>query len=125
MLWIPFTLLAAFTQALRNAQQKQLSREVNALGVTLARFIWALPLAVIYLALLYLIEPAEFYVHVAAHRSATAPECLDIPVRGQMHIVVKQILVLRKKARIARPLVIRPDHGINRIIGGEGFGKAL
>ncbi len=59
MLWIPFTLLAAFTQALRNAQQKQLSREVNALGVTLARFIWALPLAVIYLALLYLIEPAE------------------------------------------------------------------
>lgn len=58
MLWIPFTLVAAFTQALRNAQQKQLSREVNALGVTLARFIWALPLAVTYLALLYLAEPA-------------------------------------------------------------------
>lgn len=58
MLWIPFTLVAAFTQALRNAQQKQLSREVNALGVTLARFIWALPLAVLYLALLYAAEPA-------------------------------------------------------------------
>jgi len=59
MLWIPFTLLAAFTQALRNAQQKQLSHEVNALGVTLARFIWALPLALLYLALLYAREPAE------------------------------------------------------------------
>ncbi|HYQ37954.1 MAG TPA: EamA family transporter [Pseudomonas sp.] len=59
MLWIPFTLLAAFTQALRNAQQKQLSREVNALGVTLARFIWALPLAVLYLVLLYVSTPAE------------------------------------------------------------------
>ncbi|MFD2408033.1 hypothetical protein ACFSVK_23525 [Azorhizophilus paspali] len=59
MLWIPFTLLAAFTQALRNAQQKQLSHEVNALGVTLARFIWALPLAVLYLALLYASTPAE------------------------------------------------------------------
>lgn len=58
MLWIPFTLAAAFTQALRNAQQKQLSREVNAIGVTLARFIWALPLAAIYLALLYAIAPA-------------------------------------------------------------------
>ena len=59
MLWIPFTLVAAFTQALRNAQQKQLSREVNALGVTLARFIWALPLALAYLALLYIAAPAE------------------------------------------------------------------
>jgi len=59
MLWIPFTVVAAFTQALRNAQQKQLSREVNAIGVTLARFIWALPLAAIYLALLYAIAPAD------------------------------------------------------------------
>ena len=59
MLWIPFTLAAAFTQALRNAQQKQLSREVNAVGVTLARFIWALPLAASYLALLYAIAPTD------------------------------------------------------------------
>lgn len=59
MLWIPFTLAAAFTQALRNAQQKQLSREVNAVGVTLARFIWALPLAASYLALLYAITPTD------------------------------------------------------------------
>ncbi len=58
MLWIPFTLCAAFTQALRNAQQKQLSVEVNALGVTLARFIWALPLALGYLGLLYGLQPA-------------------------------------------------------------------
>jgi len=58
MLWIPFTLCAAFTQALRNAQQKQLSVEVNALGVTLARFIWALPLAAFYLWLLYQAQPA-------------------------------------------------------------------
>lgn len=59
MLWIPFTLMAAFTQALRNAQQKQLSVEVNAIGVTLARFIWALPLALLYLAVLHLMLPAQ------------------------------------------------------------------
>ena len=58
MLWIPFTICAAFTQALRNAQQKQLSIEVNALGVTLARFIWALPMALFYLWLLYCLQPA-------------------------------------------------------------------
>lgn len=58
MLWIPFTLMAAFTQALRNAQQKQLSEDVNAIGVTLARFIWALPLALFYLGSLHLAVPA-------------------------------------------------------------------
>lgn len=66
MLWIPFTLCAAFTQALRNAQQKQLSVEVNALGVTLARFIWALPLALIYLWGLYQVQPAEL-PHFSGH----------------------------------------------------------
>jgi drug/metabolite transporter (DMT)-like permease len=57
VLWIPFTLLAAFMQALRNALQKQLSTEVSVTGVTLARFIWALPLAVGYLSALYSWQP--------------------------------------------------------------------
>ncbi|WP_372625105.1 EamA family transporter [Arsukibacterium sp.] len=58
MLWIPFTLLAAFMQAWRNAFQKQLSKEVNVAGVTLARFIWASPLAALYLWALYQWQPA-------------------------------------------------------------------
>ena len=58
VLWIPFTLLAAFMQAWRNAFQKQLSKEVNVAGVTLARFIWASPLAALYLWALYLWQPA-------------------------------------------------------------------
>ncbi|MCT8125068.1 EamA family transporter [Alishewanella sp. BS5-314] len=57
MLWIPFTLLAAFMQAWRNAFQKQLSRDVSIAGVTLARFIWASPLAALYLAGLYQWQP--------------------------------------------------------------------
>lgn len=57
MLWIPFTLLAAFMQALRNAFQKKLSKEVSVVGVTLARFIWASPLAVVYLLVLYQWQP--------------------------------------------------------------------
>ncbi|MDX1537788.1 DMT family transporter [Arsukibacterium sp.] len=58
MLWIPFTLLAAFMQAWRNAFQKQLSKEVKVAGVTLARFIWASPLAALYLSALYQWQPA-------------------------------------------------------------------
>lgn len=52
-MWILFTLLAAFMQAWRNAFQKQLSVDVNVMGVTLARFIYASPLAALYLWLLY------------------------------------------------------------------------
>ncbi|SIQ79736.1 EamA-like transporter family protein [Shewanella morhuae] len=53
-MWILLTLLAAFMQAWRNAFQSQLSKEVSVAGVTLARFIWAGPIAATYLAGLYL-----------------------------------------------------------------------
>lgn len=56
-LWIPFTLFAAFMQSLRNACQKQLREHISTLGVTLARFILALPLSVIYLVMLYQCYP--------------------------------------------------------------------
>lgn len=44
-------------QAWRNAFQKQLSKEVSVAGVTLARFLWASPLAAMYLAGLYQWQP--------------------------------------------------------------------
>ncbi|MGX2949583.1 EamA family transporter [Ursidibacter sp. B-7004-1] len=58
MLWIWFTLLAALAQAGRNAFQKQLSKSVPVLGVTLARFLYATPIAFGYLYFLYQVEPS-------------------------------------------------------------------
>ncbi len=52
-MWILLTLMAAFMQAWRNAFQSQLSKEVKVAGVTLARFLWAGPIALLYLASLY------------------------------------------------------------------------
>lgn len=52
-MWIYFTLLAACMQAWRNAFQSRLSQDVNVIGVTLARFLWAGPLAALYLWGLY------------------------------------------------------------------------
>ncbi|MEH6824013.1 MAG: DMT family transporter [Motiliproteus sp.] len=52
-MWILLTLLAAFMQAWRNACQSRLSKEVNVAGVTLARFLWAGPIALVYLSALY------------------------------------------------------------------------
>lgn len=75
MLWIPFTLLAAFMQAWRNALQKQLSQEITPAGVTLARFLFASPIAAAYLLVLYVHEPAalpEFNRHVSVFIVAAA-----------------------------------------------------
>ncbi len=51
-LWIPITLAAAFLQNLRMMLQKHLKSQLSTNGVTYARFIWALPLAVVF-ALVY------------------------------------------------------------------------
>lgn len=61
--WIFFTLMAAFMQAWRNAFQKQLSTTVDVWGVTLARFIFALPFAMVYLYSLYHFKPVATIVH--------------------------------------------------------------
>jgi drug/metabolite transporter (DMT)-like permease len=58
-LWIPFTLFAAFMQSFRNAFQKQLSKDVDTAGVTLARFLYASPMAALYLIALYAYKPVE------------------------------------------------------------------
>ncbi|CAM4220130.1 DMT family transporter [Vibrio neonatus] len=58
MSWIFFTFLAAFSQSWRNAFQNQLSKTLNVSGVTLARFLWASPLALLYLVALYQWQPA-------------------------------------------------------------------
>lgn len=55
--------MAAFMQAWRNAFQKQLSTTVNIYGVTLARFIFALPLALLYISCLYHFQPVTDSVH--------------------------------------------------------------
>ncbi|WP_293268493.1 DMT family transporter [Neptunomonas sp.] len=56
-LWIPFTIFAAFMQSWRNAFQNRLSKEVSTAGVTLARFLYASPLAALYLWTLYQVKP--------------------------------------------------------------------
>jgi drug/metabolite transporter (DMT)-like permease len=49
--WISFTIFAAFMQAIRTAGQKRMASELSAMGTTLARYLFGLPFAVIYLLL--------------------------------------------------------------------------
>lgn len=63
MSWILFTLMAAFMQAWRNAFQKQLSSTVDVYGVTLARFLFTVPLATAYLMWMYSTYPVQAEVN--------------------------------------------------------------
>lgn len=53
MSWVFFTLSAVVLQTFRNALQSKLSANMSTSGVTLARFLFAPPIALIYLLLLY------------------------------------------------------------------------
>lgn len=49
-LWIPITLFAAFMQNLRSTLQKYLKGQLSTSGATYSRFVYAMPLALLYVA---------------------------------------------------------------------------
>lgn len=57
-LWIPITVWAAFAQTLRNAAQRHLTADLGTLGATLVRFLYGLPFAVLWLAVVQVAEGA-------------------------------------------------------------------
>jgi drug/metabolite transporter (DMT)-like permease len=71
-LWIPVTLWAALAQTLRNAAQRHLTGELGTLGATLVRFLYGLPFAVAWVAIVQAwrgeplpVPPAGFYAWVS------------------------------------------------------------
>ncbi len=56
MSWVFFTLGAVVLQTFRNALQSKLSANMSTSGVTLARFLFAPPIALVYLLLLYAVS---------------------------------------------------------------------
>ena len=59
MIWVYMTIFAALMQTWRNSLQSELSSHINVVGVTLARFIWAGPIAACYLFILYQLPQAQ------------------------------------------------------------------
>ena len=50
LLWVPFTLAGSAAQVFRNAAQASLTTRIGTLGATQTRFVFGLPFAVLYLA---------------------------------------------------------------------------
>ena len=55
-MWIPLTILAAFFQNIRSAMQKHLQGKLSTLGAAYVRFLYALPLALVYFIVVIRIE---------------------------------------------------------------------
>ncbi|SLJ89409.1 DMT family transporter [Novosphingobium mathurense] len=53
LLWVPFTLAAALAQVLRNAAQSRLASRIGTVGGTQVRFIYGLPLAILFLGIFH------------------------------------------------------------------------
>jgi drug/metabolite transporter (DMT)-like permease len=52
-LWVPITIAAAFLQNIRSALQKHLKSRLSTSGATMVRFLYAMPFAVLYVAVLH------------------------------------------------------------------------
>ena len=56
--WIPIVIWAAFAQTIRNATQRTLVADLGTLSATLVRFLYGLPFAAVWLALVYRLSGA-------------------------------------------------------------------
>jgi drug/metabolite transporter (DMT)-like permease len=57
-LWIPLTIAAAFFQNIRSAMQKHLKGKLSTLGASYVRFVYAVPIALLYLYLVLRVQNA-------------------------------------------------------------------
>lgn len=55
LLWIPATLVAAVAQVARNAMQRDLAARIGTIGATQVRFLFGLPFAAVFLALVLVV----------------------------------------------------------------------
>jgi drug/metabolite transporter (DMT)-like permease len=55
-LWIPLTIAAAFFQNIRSAMQKHLKGKLSTLGAAYVRFVYALPVAIVYFIVVIYLE---------------------------------------------------------------------
>lgn len=120
MTWTLFTFLAAFSQSWRNAFQSQLSKTLNVTGVTLARFLWAGPLALLYLLGLYQWKP----VALPAFSTESAFFILGASV---MQIVATSLMVVlfkQKNFAIGAGLA-KSEAPVSAFLGVLFFGTSL
>lgn len=119
-LWIPITIFAAFVQNIRSAAQKHLTSELTTISVTMVRFLFGLPFAMIYIWVLF------------QHRGEPFPElsgafwALTVTA-GTGQIVATALLVYLFSLRnfAVGTAYARTEAFLTAIIGSIFFGEAV
>lgn len=90
--WIPITVFAAFAQTLRNAAQRSLLERLGTLGATLVRFLYGVPFAALWLALLLTVtgeRPQPQWVAFAAWVTLGAL-CQIVGTALMLHVMARR-----------------------------------
>jgi drug/metabolite transporter (DMT)-like permease len=95
-LWAAFTVIAAFTQTVRNAMQRELTGSLGTVGATHVRFLFGFPFAFVFLAALLIATSASLprpglafwpWVLVGAFAQVTATALMLAAMGGRSFVV--------------------------------------
>ena len=94
MIWVPVVLFAALAQTVRNAAQRSLTAELGTLPATLARFLFGLPFAAVYLLALYALLPGT---HVLPSFSAAYFGWIVLGAASQIAATAALLLAMKER----------------------------
>ena len=94
MIWVPVVLFAALAQTVRNAAQRSLTAELGTLPATLARFLFGLPFAAVYLLALYALLPGT---HVLPQFSAAYFGWIIVGAAFQIAATAALLLAMKER----------------------------
>jgi drug/metabolite transporter (DMT)-like permease len=118
--WIFFTLTAVVMQTFRNALQSKLSASVSTSGVTLARFLFAPPIALIYLAILHQVSPQNI-----PHFSVTFIWTVLFAAMSQIAATSLMVILFKQKNFSVGAGLAKSEAVVAAVLGTLFFGSQL
>src|ERR1700675_2163431 len=118
-LWALFTVIAAFSQTVRNAAQRQLTATLGTVGATHVRFLFGFPFALVFLAGVLLVTgstlphpgPAFWPWVIAGAFTQIAATALMLSAMGERSFVVAYAYIKTEPVQVALfGLIFLGDH---------------
>jgi len=120
LLWIPVTLIAAAAQTARNATQRSLIDRIGTVGATQVRFLYGLPFAIAFLALVCaVLREAPPAIGADALGFALAGALLQILATALM------LMAMRSKSFAVATATIKTEPVLTALVGFALLGDAL
>jgi len=120
LLWIPITLVAAAAQTARNATQRSLAARIGTAGATQVRFLYGLPFAILFLALVCLaLDEAPPRPDAGAMAFALAGALCQILATALM------LTAMKTKSFAVTTATIKTEPVLTAIVGFALLGDAL